>query len=395
MRLAILILVLLLGVAHAEDVASYEVDGESDAGGADPRVAALDDAFGRAVTAALKELLPGNLRTQHKQVLDREVVGRARLWVVKFTVASDETNDDRRQLTVAVRVDRDKMRTRLAELGIDTSGGNGGPAPAQPVAVGRTRPIAVALRVVDPEVVRATYGVEAAKDLPGLGVVAGALRGAGFAARPIPSTNLEVNPGGELPLDDTEAEGLANDAKVDAILVAGVTIGKPVAVRGVATDAVLVTAVVRVVDVKQHKATGQGRASVAALTREQVSAAVERALRGALADALPPQTVAIAPPTSFKGADTPVESEGVVLVRLPAKTSLALVLAEQKYLLGAKGVTRVAIRRLSPGGWIIGVTTNESVDKIASIAKKPPLKDTRVSVKVVNNIVEVALAGGS
>ncbi|MCX5744636.1 MAG: hypothetical protein NT062_19270, partial [Proteobacteria bacterium] len=98
-------------------------------------------------------------------------------------------------------------------------------------------------------------------------------------------------------------------------------------------------------------------------------------------------------PAGFHGDDTPVAAEGVVLVRVGVKTPLALVLAEQKYLLGAKGVSRASIRRLSPGGWIIGVTTTESAEKIASVARRPPTKDTRVSVRVVNAVVEVTLAG--
>src|SRR5687767_6529970 len=94
------------------------MEGDADAGGSDPRVAALDEAFGRAITAAVGELVDGDVRKANKSVIDREIVGRARLFVAKFTVSKDDTNDGRRQLTVMVRVDRDKLRARLGELNI-------------------------------------------------------------------------------------------------------------------------------------------------------------------------------------------------------------------------------------------------------------------------------------
>ncbi|MCX5748535.1 MAG: hypothetical protein NT062_39305, partial [Proteobacteria bacterium] len=177
MRRAVLILVAMLGlargVAEAEDLATYEVDGEAASAGSDPRVAALDDAFGRAASAALAELVPGAVRAAKKQLLDREIVGRARLWIAKFSVVKDETNDDRRQLTVSVRVDRDKMRARLTELEISTSEGSTPGTPAEPV-VGKARPVVIMLRVTDPETSHVTFGANADKDVAGTAAIAGA-----------------------------------------------------------------------------------------------------------------------------------------------------------------------------------------------------------------------------
>jgi len=51
------------------------------------------------------------------------------------------------------------------------------------------------------------------------------------------------------------------------------------------------------------------------------------------------------------------------------------------------------LRRLSPGGWVIGVTTTESIERIAQIAKKPPATDTFVKVKVSGDVVELTLSG--
>ena len=82
-----------------------------------------------------------------------------------------------------------------------------------------------------------------------------------------------------------------------------------------------------------------------------------------------------------------------MLVRLPARTPYSMVLSEQKYLAGAKGVRAASLRRLSPGGWVIGVTTSESVEQVARIAKKAPASDTSASVKIVGDLVEVTLSG--
>src|SRR5882672_11030226 len=104
--------------AFAEEIVGYEAEGDAPASVADPRVAALDDAFARAAAAALADLVAPDVRSAKKGDLDREIVGHARLWVVKFTVTRDEVNDDRRQHAVSVRVDRDKIRARLVELAI-------------------------------------------------------------------------------------------------------------------------------------------------------------------------------------------------------------------------------------------------------------------------------------
>ena len=82
-----------------------------------------------------------------------------------------------------------------------------------------------------------------------------------------------------------------------------------------------------------------------------------------------------------------------MLVRLPARTPLATVLLEQKYLAGAKGVRAATLRRLSPAGWVLGVTTGLPIEQVARIAKKAPTADTSASVKIVGSIVELTLSG--
>src|SRR3954462_7902308 len=156
-----LVAITLLAVtsrARAEDVAVYDTDGDAETSGADPRVAALDEAFGKALGLALVDIVAPEVRSAKKADLDREIIGHARLWVAKFTVTKDVTADDRRQLKVTVRVDRDKVRAKLAELDIPvmTAG-----------EASRGRSVAFLMRLVDGDKIRASYGASAEKDLPG------------------------------------------------------------------------------------------------------------------------------------------------------------------------------------------------------------------------------------
>lgn len=385
----VLILAMLVSVAHAEDIVAYQAEGDAPAAATDARVMALDEAFSRAVSNALVDLVAGDVRTARKGELDREIIARARLWVAKFSVTKDETLEGRRELTVSVKIDRDKLRARLAELHIaskDTSATTADAAgPAQRTAT-------ILLRIALPSGVRAAYGPNAEQDLPGVSALTTLLRNAGFAVRRAPATGPAARPDGELPLGDAEADALAADAKAEVMAIAGVQVARPVPVRGIADNASLVTAHVRVIDRKDNKVIGQGSAITAA-RGEDPGYAIDRALASAAVDVLPPPPTTLTEAGAYTGDDIPVGEPGLVLVRLPARTSYSMVLAEQRYLAGAKGVRAASLRRLSPSGWVIGVATSEPVEQIARIARKPPAGDTSAAVKIVGNIVEVSLTG--
>jgi hypothetical protein len=176
-------------------------------------VAALDEAFSRAAQAAVSELVDGDVRKSNKAAIDKEIVGRARLWVAKFTVTKDETNDGRRELTVLVRIDRDKLRARLGELNIATTQVGEAPKPG-------AKTVVVLMRLTTREGTRASYGATAEKELPGMGAFAAALRGAGWTTKRAPASGPAAKPGGELPMDDGEAEALGAEAKADVIALA-------------------------------------------------------------------------------------------------------------------------------------------------------------------------------
>jgi hypothetical protein len=390
--------------ARADDVAAYEVEGQADAAGADPRIAALDDAFAHAVQQAVDDLVPDAARKTRKADLDREIVGRARLWVVKFSVTKDATEDGRRQLAVNVRVDRDKLRGRLAELGLagpavlDGSGAGDPTAPTPPDAhPAGGRSVLVLVRVTrGGGVIAADYGAGGTPGAPGVAALTAAMRDAGLVIQRAPTSGAAARADGDLPLDDAEADALATAAGADLALVAGVSVGPRQLVRGLPGDAALVTAHVRLVERgtgSRATAGGGSGASGAAGPPGDDDDAIARALAAAAADLLPapPHPVRNAP--QFHGDETPIGEAGVVLVRLPPTTPFAMVEAEAKYLAGAKGVRAAAIRRLSPSGWTLGVTTSETVERIAQLAKKPPASDTDVAVKLVGDVIELRLSG--
>lgn len=373
--LAVVLLTLVSRDARAEDVVPYEAEGDADTAGGDPRVAALDEAFAAAAGMALAELVAADVRSARKADLDKEIVGRARLWVAKFTVNKDTTVGERRQLAVTVRVDRDKMLARLAELDV------------------ATKLATVLLRIDDPAGPRATYGAGGEKDVPGSAALTSALRGAGMLPKRAPASGAAARVGGALPLDDEEALAIAEGVKADVATIAGVTIGRPVMVRGLPVDGVMVTATVRMVERRTRRVVGQGTATFATKGIEPtvIDKTIEHAIVAAASDVLPAQRQVLTGGGQFTGNDTPIGEAGVVLVRLGAKTPWGLVAAELKYLQGAKGVKRAVLRRLSPGGWVIGVATSESIDRVAQIVKRPPTADASVKVKVSGEVVDVTL----
>jgi len=374
--------------AHADDVVAYQADGDADAAAPEARVTALDEAFVKAVTQAVGEIVEPEARRQHKAAIDREVVGHARLWVARFTVTKETVTEDRKVVSASVRVDRDKLRARLAELGVPTRAAGDAGSPAGPTA-------APLLRVAAPEGVRASYGLSAEKDVPGSAALAAALRRAGMAVKRAPASGPAARADGELPLDDDAAESLAAVAKAEIAAVVGVSIGAPVALRGVDARGVLVAARARLIDRKAHQALGDGRASAVALSPEAaaVAQAADRAVGSAVADAAPPPPEALAQAEAFTGDDRPVAAPGIVLVRLARATPWGLVQAELKHLAGARGVARVSVRHVSPAGWVLGVATSESIERIAAVVKKPPAADVAASVKIVDELIEATLSG--
>jgi hypothetical protein len=394
-------------VTWAEDIVAYQADGEADAAASDAQVAALDEAYANAVAQAVGELVDPEVRRQSKPVINRELIGHARLWVAGYKVTRTGVDGGRKQLSVTVRIDRDKLRARLAELNIAIRDPGQEPVradrqrprdPGEPPAAG-AQTVTVLLRVATPAGVHATYGLAAENDVAGFAALSGALRRANLVVKRAPAAGPAARADGELPLDDATADALASETKADLVAIAGVTVGAPLPLRGIDAAGVLVTAHVRLFDRKAHRSLGQGGVVTAARGSDPgvVGYAIDHALLAAAADVLPsiqaPGAQSAAQPPVFSGDDRPLGEPGVVLVRLAKDTPWGLVQSELKYLLGARGVSRATLRRVSPAGWVIGIATGESIDRIASMVKKPPPGVASVSVKIVGDLIEATLSG--
>ena len=198
-------------------------------------------------------------------------------------------------------------------------------------------------------------------------------------------------PGPTATIDDATAAQLAEQAKAELALVASVSVGALVPVRGQPQPAALVTARVRMFD--KGKPVGQGTANAAARGEDTTGYAVDRALTAAMTDVLPPAPQKLAQAGAFNGDDTPIGEAGVVLVRMPSTTPFWMVLEEQRYLAGAKGVRAASLRRLSPSGWVIGVATDQSIERVARSRRSRPQRIRPPAVKIVGDVVEVTLSG--
>jgi hypothetical protein len=389
-----------VGPAAADE--TYRVEGEADASGSDPRIAALDVAFARATREALSDLVtPADLKA-HRAVLDRELIGRARKWASSYKVISDTTEGDLRKLTVAVKIDRVKLTTRLTELGIAASGdaGAGDPVGVDPDAATNAgkggKKATVLLVVTTPRAITASYGAMAERDVPGLSPVNAAVRGAGWQLVSAPASGPAPRKDDGF-LDDDSARALAGSAGADLAVIVAVAAGAPGEVRGTADRGVLARARIRVVD-RNGGVVGEGTALAGArgTGEDVVTTAIASAAVDAFADARPAGAGGNgAGPVS---AITPGADE--ILVRITARDRKeappwAMVRHIRDKLVSLKGA-QVGIRRLAIREVVIGVRGSaRDADKIARDVRdlERKITDTSFATKVNGNVVEVRVSG--
>ncbi|HUQ05434.1 MAG TPA: hypothetical protein VM261_23190 [Kofleriaceae bacterium] len=247
-------LVVLLAVAArpaAAQVVTYEARGRADDTAADPRTQALDVAFAGAVTEAVADLAGAGARAKAAEV-DREIIKRARRFVASFQVKSQSADRGSLELEVAVRIDVDKVRARLVELGVPLKPRDPGTVPVTSHgATGKTATIL--LRVVGAGPLAATFGAAASPDVPGVARISEALTAAGYTVVPASAAGPPPGPENELPVDDTGARALGADAKATIAVIAGVNVGEAGPVRGLPLRAIPASARLRVVDIASGK----------------------------------------------------------------------------------------------------------------------------------------------
>lgn len=213
--------------AVADDVVVYQAEGSASAALDDARTPALDVAFAAAVTEAVADLAGAGARAQ-ADAIEREIIRRARRFVAAFSVTDQHNTGDELVLEVAVKIDRDKLRARLGELGVTLAAVATTPAPLR---VARRR-ATVLLRVTGLGRPLSTFGAAATDDVPGREAIGLTLDRAGFAVVSASAAGPAPPDAAGLPVDDAGARALAGDARADVAVVVGIAVGELVRSAG-------------------------------------------------------------------------------------------------------------------------------------------------------------------
>lgn len=398
--LALLLTALLVpAVALADEPRTFEVTGESDAGASDPRAVAVDDAFAQATRDALDDLLSRAQRAEHKAVLAKEIIGRARRWVASYKVTGDATDGGKRKLQVTVRINLEALRTRLIELSVlteepssvdpsappTTSPGApvAEPARGDPRWAGRTATLL--LRSKRGERAVATFGALADRAVPGATAAAEVLVERGLVVRPAALAGPAPRSSGELPLGDDQARALAAESRAELAVIVGAEVGERARLRGVLLPMLLARASARVVadgkDGAQGEGSGVAVAPVGEDERSAAASALDRAVSAAVASALPTQVAAHAAAEITHDDASPPSVEGAVWLRLAPRTPWKVVGAVLRHL-GKQAGTSAELRRLSPAGYLVLVKTGGSADRVAAAARAAALPAGSGELKV-------------
>lgn len=350
--LALAAAALTAGPARADDVVPYQAEGSAPADDAEARTRAVDAAFAAAVTEAVADLAGPGARGQ-AAAIEREIIHRARRYVGGFSVLDQRTAGSELVLQVKVKVDRDKLRAKLTELGVALLA-----APTAPVAprVARRR-ATVLMQVTGLGRPLATFGAAATEDVPGREAIGLTLDRAGYlvvsasAAGPAPDDAVG------LPVDDTGARALAADAKADVAVVVGIGVGEAGPVRGLASWAAPATAQVRVLDVATGEVLTQATLASGAVgraDRERLPVEAAQAAAGAVVAAGLGIDGGAAPAPVVADSPALTAARGVS-VRIRGAAPWPAVAAVRARLATAPGEPRVTFAGLARGQVVLAV----------------------------------------
>lgn len=372
------VLVALAGTARA-DVVTYTVEGRAAGDETTGRTAALDQAFELAAMDAVDAVMTSLQQKQWLQELKTEIFARARLWVASFKVKSTKQDGGDLVLTVDVRVDVDKLRVKLVELGVALEGAleptSGDDAPIA------ARDAVLLLRVTTVEGATYTFGDARDDGVPGAADAEASLARRGLALVPVAAAGSTRAEG--LPIGDDAARALARDADAEVAIIAAVEIGAPGRVRGATGVAALARAQVRAIDVASGRVLGTAQAargSTGTAAAEVSANAVRAALLEALAVALPRREPAAAAPA----LPLPAAGKNEVLVRIRGATG-AETEAIRAYLVDAK-VKKVSLRRIAGDEIVYAVLGSKAAHLVSLIAGGA---DLHADARAVDGAVEV------
>jgi hypothetical protein len=368
--LSIVALVLCTALTSAPlfaETRDVEARGEAAAGGVSARVQAIDAGLAEALGTTLAEVVPAAQRRTHARAINDRIVRRARLFVSGFRVLEQTENAGRLRLRLVARVDMDKLRDALDELGVEL---------AEPSTATRPKMIVLVHATIGDDTA-ASFGERGQDGGPAGKALVRALGELGFdivnaAGRGVPVSR--ETPRG-LPLSDQAAAELARQAGAGGAFVVGLRAEPDGPIRGTAQAGARGRAAIRVLDLA-------GRASVvtsAEITGAGFADSLDQALAAAAADLIARLVLAVAPHLAERWP--PALSTGdEMLVEIDGVSGWQQVRPLVQHLAGTRGVNRVWPRHLGRHGVILGVATSMDRRRVAAALRRATLPNAAISV---------------
>lgn len=369
---ALAVTILLSGTVEAEDIATISSRGEIGSSSKDARTRALDLAFVAAVRDVVGQLAPPSEYKRLHDDIAANVERRARLFVASFRVEKELDDGKVLRVWIAAKIDRDKVRARLGELGVKFDAAGPRPEPAVDTAT-----VGGFLVVLD-----AASGEDAAT------VGERERVAAQFAA----TLTERGYPAAFERLGDGEVRGQSLDkakkrgAAVVAILGQRRESGK--GVRGTRLIGSHATVTVALLDAKsgetfsQAMATGSGVGEAAALAAGTADAEAVRNLVSELTPAIAKRFVRTTPEA--------LRGQAVVVRGFSRYASVAAVVVALE---GTPGVKAVVPQRFGPGQITMVVRGTAPASRLAASARGVTLPEGGLQVSESGGAITVTVAG--
>jgi hypothetical protein len=367
--------------AEADDTSLVQTTGAAAAADSDAREKAIDRAFARAVDESVAALVSARVRKLHQAEIRDQVVRRARLFVARYSVRKEGTEDNggdgaTSRGQVDAWIDRGKLRQTLTGLGIELDS-RGAPAPGT-----RARPtiMLIALANVD-GTAGATFGRDGGDGgAVGRGIDR-ALSEYGFDVIGAAGLSAQISEAAEsaLPVTDEAAIELAREAGAGGAVIVGADVTSSGKVRGTALMGVAGRAAVRVLDLDTGKI----------IASEDVESAAYGESAGAAADkgaaALAARTVSAVGRAMERRWPAAVASATGIAVEISGSLSWAPAREIVRALEKAPGITSVEPRRFRSGSIALDVITDLPASRVAKAISGAKLESVALDVRTVGD----------
>jgi hypothetical protein len=343
---------LLAGVAHADKVVNADGVAVVQAGDEkDARTRALDEAFRRATAQLAHSIGDPRAIAGKDAVFQREILRRARTYVVRFKVRSEGPSDAGYKVQIEALLSEAKLGADLELHGLARAAAvappTPTPAPPAPAPAGARPPLALVLLTSDGTTTWATFGKSSEGPGPASPTLVKTLEGLGYTVRLPAGVEVPVIQGesGSMLLDDAQVAAATSGVSAGGALYGTAQLKDGGRIRGTAFVGVDVELALAAIDSLQGTRLWEGRVVVSGYGAdpEAATAAALRAAEGKLTRQLGPRLATHWPPVrKTSGAISGVEVVFRGVTRWPALDAAMRTLAT------VPGVKQVTARRFAP-----------------------------------------------